>query len=103
MDWFKRYGIPGAYFYGLTLAWLYVLYPCVISDNTNVFFALATITFLPIGYLITNFQYSLYLKCRCKGLLRKAKEKARKEGKKIPSLFFVNATMKPLLRLDGLL
>lgn len=56
MDWFKRYGIPGAYSMGLTLVCMMILYPCRIdlSDEKTlkIMVGLFTGGFLPFGYLM---------------------------------------------------
>ena len=56
MDWFQRYGIPGAYSMGLTLVWLSILYPGRIDlGNENTFKIVGGIFaggFLPFGYLM---------------------------------------------------
>ena len=61
MDWFKRYGIPGAYFWGFLILWIWVLYDCKIDNIINndavmkVVIAGIIGSFLPIGYLISIF------------------------------------------------
>lgn len=56
MDWFKRYGIPGAYSMGLTLVWLVILYPCRVDlrdeKTLKIMAGLFTGGFLPFGYLM---------------------------------------------------
>ena len=56
MDWFKRYGIPGAYSMGLTLVWLIILYPCRIDlsdkDTLKIVGGIFAGGFLPFGYLM---------------------------------------------------
>ncbi len=56
MDWFKRYGIPGAYSMGLTLVWLVILYPCRIDlseeKTLKVVGGIFAGGFLPFGYLM---------------------------------------------------
>lgn len=77
MDWFKRYGITGSYFLILILAWLFVLYPCKMQNiDTKNLFGFIAIAFLPIGYIITILQQSIYLSFKCLGLHRKAKNNA---------------------------
>lgn len=70
MDWFKRYGIPGAYSLGLTLVWLLVLYPCRIDlseENTlKIVGGIFVGGFLPFGYLMfTVGQVWYFLWCCC--------------------------------------
>jgi hypothetical protein len=70
MDWFKRYGIPGAYSMGLTLVWLLVLYPCRIDlseENTlKIVGGIFVGGFLPFGYLMfTVGQGWYFLWCCC--------------------------------------
>jgi len=56
VDWFKRYGIPGAYSVGLTILWLIILYPCRIDlseENTlKIMAGIFAGGFIPIGYLM---------------------------------------------------
>jgi len=65
MNWFQRYGIPGAYFWGLSVLWMFVLFPCEISniniETTKIIAGVAGATFLPIGYLISILQQIIYL------------------------------------------
>jgi len=69
MDWFKRYGIPGAYSMGLTLAWLVVLYPCRIDLRDEKTFKIMagvfTGGFLPFGYMM-YLVGQLYYLIRCR-------------------------------------
>jgi len=79
MNWFQRYGIPGAYFYVLTLAWIAVCYPCkfnFIKENIENLVVLVIITFLPIGYILTIFQMLLYFIIPKLGIHRVAIKKA---------------------------
>jgi hypothetical protein len=56
MDWFKRYGIPGAYTIGLTLVWLMIWYPCKINlkdeETLKIVAGIFAGGFLPLGYLL---------------------------------------------------
>jgi len=66
MTWFQRYGIPGAYFEILLLAWLAVIYPSESSAILHEYGAqfvvgIVLVSFLPIGYLIYICQNLVYL------------------------------------------
>ena len=68
MNWFQRYGIPGAYFVGLMAGWVYAFNPDLwknqaFSDHQWLL-ALAAIAFLPIGYVISIFGQVVYLNWR---------------------------------------
>jgi hypothetical protein len=77
MNWFQRYGIPGAYFIGLSLTWGYALDYCMIPTiDPRMLIALAAIIFIPIGYIISILQQWLYLQFKCLGIHRKAKIEA---------------------------
>lgn len=69
MNWFERYGIPGAYFIGLMAGVLYAFYPNLFKELGNGsdykwLLALAAITFLPIGYIISILGQAVYLNWR---------------------------------------
>ena len=59
MGWFQRYGIPGAYFCGLSIIWLAAFYPCQFGEliKCELSFKIAAGvlagSFLPIGYLLS--------------------------------------------------
>ncbi|MFC2169416.1 hypothetical protein ACFLRM_02470 [Acidobacteriota bacterium] len=78
MNWFERYGIPGAYFVGYTIALTYIFHShwvkCIFlsPEVLKAFPAFVAIIFLPIGYIITVFQQWIYLKYL--GLLRSAQK-----------------------------
>ena len=66
MGWFQRYGFPGAYFWGLSALWLSAFYHCefrniLTGDTAKTVGAIATASFLPIGYLISIIQQTIYL------------------------------------------
>lgn len=67
MDWFKRYGIPGAYSMGLTLVWLIILYPYRINlseENTlKIAGGIFAGGFLPFGYLMCMVGQGCYFFC----------------------------------------
>lgn len=67
MNWFQRYGIPGAFFYGLIFVLLYLYYPCKINQFKEIIEKIIVpftlLTFLPVGYLISILQQILYYKC----------------------------------------
>lgn len=70
MDWFKRYGIPGAYSMGLTLVWLIILYPCRIDlreeATLKIVVGIFAGGFLPFGYLMFLVgQVWYFLRCCC--------------------------------------
>lgn len=87
MNWFQRYGIPGAYFIGLSMAWAHAFYSCMFQrifnkvDGTELIL-LAAIIFIPIGYVISVFQQWIYLKCKCLGMHRAGINLPRKEAMK---------------------
>ncbi|GEM_PF-2534091 len=68
MNWFGRYGIPGSYFIGLTVGWIYVFYRALFERfsevDTTLLVGLAGIVFLPIGYMISTFSQWVYLNWR---------------------------------------
>ena len=69
MDWFKRYGIPGAYFIALSGLWSFALHPCLVKElidekNVNLLIAGVGLFFVPIGYLICIFEQFIYLRWR---------------------------------------
>ncbi len=67
MDWFKRYGIPGACSMGLTFVWLLVLYPCRIDlqdeKTLKIMGGIFAGGFLPFGYLICMIGHGWYFLC----------------------------------------
>lgn len=71
MNWFQRYGIPGAYFVALSAAWVFALSPqarailAVDNNHTGALAGLAVLIFLPIGYVISIFGQVVYLSWRC--------------------------------------
>ena len=60
MNWFERYGIPGAVFWGFLILWIVALHKSVIPDpicsmdieKAQIIALIAAGTFLPIGYLM---------------------------------------------------
>ena len=60
MDWFQRYGIPGAVFWSFLILWIGAFHNCVIPkticptdiEKAKIIAAIAAGTFLPIGYLM---------------------------------------------------
>lgn len=68
MNWFERYGIPGAYFVGLMAFWVRTSYPDLLKNWVGLdpqwLLALAAITFLPIGYVISILGQVVYLNWR---------------------------------------
>jgi hypothetical protein len=69
MAWFQRYGVPGAYFWGIIILWLPGFYNChfyniLTGDFGKTIGAIAVASFLPIGYLISVLQQSIYLWCK---------------------------------------
>jgi len=75
MNWFQRYGIPGAYFLVLTIAWV-IAFSGRTKINTDLDFdvliALSVITFLPVGYIISIFQQWIYYTKKSLGMHREA-------------------------------
>lgn len=66
MAWFQRYGFAGAYFWGLLLLWIAALYNCELhntlsSDVATAIGAIAAASFLPIGYISSILQQTIYL------------------------------------------
>lgn len=59
MNWFERYGIVGAYFLIITLAWYKIGYDIVI-DESVIF--LCTFSFVPIGYILSTISQLFYYK-----------------------------------------
>jgi len=77
MNWFQRYGIPGAYFLGLIIAWIWAIYPCLLTDTFLPHIGVVVVIFfLPVGYIISVFQQWLYLKIPQLGIHGKAKKEA---------------------------
>ncbi|HUV41062.1 MAG TPA: hypothetical protein VMW23_04660 [Sedimentisphaerales bacterium] len=77
MDWFKRYGIPGAYFLGLSTIWVYALYYYKLQNidmatNATYIVGLAVLLFVPIGYVLCVMQQSIYLHFLPCGIIRRA-------------------------------
>jgi hypothetical protein len=68
MDWFKRYGIPGAVFWAFLILWIGALHNCVIPkticpkdiEKAKIIAAIAAGTFLPIGYLMAVIGQLIY-------------------------------------------
>ncbi len=66
MNWFQRYGIPGAVFWGFLILWIGAFHYCVINDaisdteKAKVIAAIAAGTFLPIGYLMALIGQLIY-------------------------------------------
>ncbi len=81
MNWFQRYGIPGAYFVGLMVSWVYSSCPHLLENQAfpspQWLLALAAIAFLPIGYVISILAQLLYLNLPCLGVHRRAAKKAK--------------------------
>ncbi len=62
MNWFQRYGIPGAYFVVLLVTGLYALYPGIVQFwDRQTAVGLALLAFLPVGYVISIFIQWRYL------------------------------------------
>ena len=75
MNWFQRYGIPGAYFFMLTMAWVIALSDLTIKkidSDTGIIVSLAVITFLPVGYILSIFQQWIYYTRKSLGIHREA-------------------------------
>lgn len=68
MNWFGRYGIPGAYFVGLMVIWIYAIRPDLFKNaacpSPELLAASAAVTFLPLGYIISIFGQFVYLNWR---------------------------------------
>jgi len=82
MNWFQRYGIPGAYFVTLSAAWLFALLSPQAREILDkdlcpsVLVALAALIFIPVGYIISILAQWVYLKCKCLGVHRAAVRRA---------------------------
>lgn len=82
MDWFKRYGIPGACFWGFLILWIRALYRCrignIINDDAVMRVVIAGIigSFLPIGYLVSILGQILYLVIPCIGFDTNSRRRA---------------------------
>jgi hypothetical protein len=76
MDWFKRYGIPGIYFVGLVVGWMYALYCCWPFNLTvEEVLKLGAFISLPSGYILSVLSQYSYLQFKIFGLHRKAAKK----------------------------
>ncbi len=68
MNWFERYGIPGAYFVSLMAIWIYAIRPDLFKNEAclspELLAALAALIFLPSGYVISIIGQSVYLNWR---------------------------------------
>jgi uncharacterized membrane protein len=59
MNWFQRYGIPGAYFCGLSIVWFAAFYHCHFRElikselTVKIFAGVLAGSFLPVGYLLS--------------------------------------------------
>lgn len=61
MNWFQRYGIPGAYFEGMAILLLIIYYPSLCNENDlKLIGGVFTASFLPIGYILTMFSQCMY-------------------------------------------
>ncbi|MBI4267762.1 MAG: hypothetical protein HY662_03150 [Chloroflexi bacterium] len=77
MNWFERYGIPGAYFVALMVGWSFVFYQEDLrhmQSLATVLTALIAVSFLPIGYVLSVTSQWAYL--RWFGLHRQALRQA---------------------------
>ncbi|MCK4796404.1 MAG: hypothetical protein KAT05_03430, partial [Spirochaetes bacterium] len=73
MDWFKRYGIPGAYFLSLMVGWMYALYQCwPFNLELDDLAKLGVFLFLPVGYILSILGQFRYLGSPAGGLHCKA-------------------------------
>jgi hypothetical protein len=78
MNWFQRHGIPGAYSLGLIIAWIWAIFPCVITQiSLRDIGVMVGVFFLPMGYIIYTIQHLIYYNM-CKGMwvYREARIKA---------------------------
>lgn len=74
MDWFKRHGIPGAYFIIFTVLWTHAFYRCW-QLKPGVLIQLGLFLFLPIGYVISVLSQLRYLGSKKGGLHTKAADR----------------------------
>ncbi len=85
MNWLQRYGLSGAYFWGLIFLMIYS-FNGICIDQIKILLAAATITFIPLGYIINALQQILYLRIPSLGLHRLVKEENNFEFKNIKIL-----------------
>jgi hypothetical protein len=83
MNWFQRYGIPGAYFWALMILWIGTFYHDNInieilkSDTGKTIAGIIAGSFIPIGYLISVIVQFLYLTIPGIGIDTRARKKAK--------------------------
>lgn len=83
MNWFQRYGIPGAVFWGLLILWIIAFYhgrvdiDIIKRDNGKVIAGIIAGSFLPIGYLISVIGQIVYLRYPGVGIDTRARKKAK--------------------------
>jgi len=81
MNWFQRYGIPGAVFWIFLILWIGAFHNCVIPDaicstdieKAKIIAGIAAGTFLPIGYLLSVIGQLIYHLCPNFGIDTKAR------------------------------
>lgn len=62
MNWFQRYGIPGASFWGFLLLWIWCLYDHTFTtEGLQAMLAVAVVFFLPIGFFLSICHQVFYL------------------------------------------
>jgi hypothetical protein len=82
MNWFERYGIPGAYFCGISLIWFGAFYHCQFAGMLGNQLTIAIVggvlagVFLPLGYLLSTTGQILYHRCPGWGIDTQAREQA---------------------------
>ena len=95
MNWFQRYGIPGAAFYGFVILWVGAFHKCAIdqvfcdTEIAKVIAAIAAGTFLPIGYLLSVVGQLIYHLLPGIGIDTRARAA---KASKIPKSFY-NSTL----------
>jgi hypothetical protein len=83
VGWFQRYGIPGAYFCGLSIAWFASFYHCQFRElikcelTVKIIAGVLAGSFLPIGYLFSVGGQILYHVVPGIGIDTRARKRAR--------------------------
>lgn len=89
MNWFQRYGIPGASFWLFTLLLIPAFYECKMNDEMlKIIGPVALLTFLPLGYFIFIFQQLFHYwnsNNTKQGTISKSMELSRVIGGDIPT------------------
>jgi len=82
VNWFQRYGIPGAVFWGLLILWIIAFYKDesvidnINGDSAKLIAAIVAGSFLPIGFLVSVIGQLAYLVIPCIGVDTRARKRA---------------------------